>query len=411
MRELKAMAYLPMASINGKILNRAGYDECTGVYLALEGLDLPDVADEPSKAQIVGAIKTIWKPWSGYSFATPHDRAAMFAAILTAVCRPALHTAPGFIFDAPVQGSGKTKAASALGALMRGERVGVSPYVDGAGGEAETVKKLVSLAMSGAGFWLIDNVVGTWRSPALAAAITEGQIDERVLGGNQWYRGVNRMLVVASSNNASLDRDLGRRFIRVRIDAGVECPQARSFSFDPVDMALTMRLAIAHNVLVLVRAYQLAGSPVAGRGDAGFSEWNRLVRSVVLWVQDAGFVDDANLDQFGDPAHSILEAAGADDPDGEALRMLLLGLQIVFGDEPFIAREVQIIYADENLGSEGPALIREGLGGLVGNRREVSVLSIGRALKFRRDRIAGGLVLKFGGENRSAVGVWMVRNG
>lgn len=405
MRELKAMSYLPLVGVGGVIVNRSGYDEDTGVFLAFD--DSPDIPDEPSRSEIIAAIKVIWKPWSNYTLATDHDRAAMFSAIVTAICRPALYTCPGFFFDAPVQSSGKTKAAAALGALIQGERVGVTPFVDCANGESEMLKKLVSLALIGAGFFLVDNVVGCWRSPVLAALITSGGIDERVLGLNLWYRGVSRMMVVATGNNATLDRDLGRRFIRVRIDPGVECPQGTPFPFDPVDMALSMRLAIAHSVLVLVRAWQVAGSPKPPRGDCGFSEWNGVVRALTLWLQGAGLVREAELDPFGDPAFSILENAAEDDPDTGYLKMLLHGLQAVFMVKQFTASEAHVLYKNDG-GNEGAILIREALEALAPKRQELSVTSIGRIFRYRRDRIAGGLVLRHVGEDRNGVGSWCV---
>jgi len=284
---------------------------------------------------------------------------------------------------------------------MKGERAGVTPFIAGPGSEPEFVKKLVAMALVGEGFLLIDNVVGTWHSPVLAGLITEGQINERILGANQWFRGASRMLITATGNNASLDHDLGRRLIRVRIDPGVECPQARSFAFDPVDMALATRLAIAYSVLVLVQAYQAAGSPALGRGDAGFGEWNRLVRRCVLWLQSEGYAEAAGFGPLGDPAHSILEAAGADDPDTEAARMLLTSLHEAFQGETFAAKDVHTLY------SKGNGDVYEALHCILGGRREVTSVTVGKTLGNRRDKIVGGLVLKRLSGDRNGF-LWMV---
>jgi len=111
----------------------------------------------------------------------------------------------------------------------------------------------------------------------LSALLTDGALSERLLGGNVWYSGVARMFVCASSNNASLDRDLSRRFVRVRIDPGVERPNSLGFPFDPIEVALSERLNVARAVLVVIRGYHGAGAPRSGTGDAGFGQWNRLV--------------------------------------------------------------------------------------------------------------------------------------
>ncbi|RIX44601.1 MAG: hypothetical protein D3M94_14005 [Rhodocyclales bacterium GT-UBC] len=403
MKTLKSLCRLPFVTASGEIIATPGFHEESEVYSHFEADALPPLPDNPDRGQIVAAIKTAMQPWSGYRFATPEDRAAMLAAIMTAVCRPALELAPGVFFDAPVQASGKTKAAGALGALMKGRRAGVTPYVSGQNAEAELLKKLVAVCVAGETFMLFDNVVGTWRSAVLAAMITEGQINERLLGANQWHRGAARIMVCATGNNASLDLDLGRRFLRVRIDPGVECPQARSFTFDPVDAALASRLAIAHAVLVLVTAYQAAGSPTLGRGDAGFADWNRLVRRVVLWVQAEGYAEEAGFGPMGDPAHSIMEAAAADDPETDAARMLIQGLGETFHAECFTAREVYALYLS------GRGEVFEALHAILG-RRDISPVSVGRVLLNRRDKIVGGLVLRRVGETRQGA-TWMVAPG
>lgn len=403
MKPLKALCHLPFVTSSGEIVAAPGFHEGSAVYSHFEAEALPGLPDNPDRGDIIGAIKTAMQPWSGYRFAAPEDQGAMLAAIITAVCRPALDIAPGVFFDAPVQASGKTKAAGALGGLMKGRRAGVTPFVSGQNAEAELLKKLVAVCVAGETFMLFDNVVGTWRSAVLAAMITEGQLNERLLGGNCWYRGAARMMVCATGNNASLDLDLGRRFLRVRIDPGVECPQARSFSFDPVDSALASRLAIAHAVLVLVTAYQAAGSPVLGRGDAGFADWNRLVRRVVLWVQAEGFAAEAGFGPMGDPAHSILEAAAADDPETEAARMLLFALHENLGTDTFTARDVFALYA------VGRGEVYEALHAILG-RRDVTPVSVGRVLLNRRDKIVGGLVLRRAGETRQGA-TWVVVSG
>lgn len=400
MKNLNALCHLPFITPSGEIVSTPGFHEETGIYSHFEPDALPPLPDNPTRAEIIGAIQTVIQPWSGYRLATPEDRGAMLAAIMTAICRPALSIAPGYFLDAPVQSSGKTKAAAALGALTKGRRAGVTPFISGPNAEPELVKKLVAMSLVGESFCLVDNVVGVWRSPVLATLITDGQINERVLGGNQWYRGVSRMLVTATGNNGSLDLDLGRRLIRIRIDPGVACPQAREFNFDPIDLALTTRLAIAHAILVLFQGYQAAGSPCLGRGDAGFAEWNRLVRRPVLWLQAEGFAEAAGCGPLGDPAHSILEAASGEDPDTEATRALLTSLHDKFGGQSFTAKEVYTLFSDEKTEVYGA------LNAILG-RRDVTAVSLGRTLANRRDKIVGGLVLRKLGEDKRGT-LWMV---
>jgi hypothetical protein len=412
LKQLKSIANLPFATPAGDLVTNAGYDVKTCIFGEFASDEVTAIPAAPRKEDLIKALQAMWEPWAGYRFASGTDRAAMLSAIFTAVCRPALNIAPAYFFDAPVQASGKTKCAAALAALTRGKRGGISPYVEGAGVEAETVKKLVAMLLGGEAFWLIDNVVGTWKSPVIASLITEGTLSERILGGNSWYRGEARLMVCATGNNASLDRDLGRRFIRVRIDAGVETPQARNFAFDPVDKALSMRMEIASAVLMVIQGFWVAQPASSGRGDAGFSEWNRVVRQCILWLASSGIAGAAGLGALGDPAHSIIEEAGADDPETSAHQMFLTGVFDVFPGVTFQSKDVLRLWeTGEHCDVDDAAgMVREGLGALLRQPSHVkpTTISIGKVLKNRRDRLVNGMCFRQVGIDRNGVTTWMV---
>lgn len=412
LKPLKSIAYLPFATPDGALVTNPGYDAKTGIFAEFASDALKPIPAAPSKNELVVALQTMWSPWSGYRFASDNDYAAMLSAIFTAVCRPALSIAPAYFFDAPVQASGKTKCAAALAALTRGKRGGISPFVEGAGVEAETVKKLVAMLLSGESFWLIDNVVGTWRSPVIASLITDGAMSERILGGNSWYRGEARLVICATGNNASLDRDLGRRFIRIRIDAGIETPQSRNFAFDPVDRALAMRMEIAYAVLVVIQGFWAAHVAPSGRGDAGFAEWNRVVRQCVLWLATSGIAEAAGLGALGDPAHSIIEEAGVDDPETSAHQMFMAGLLDVFPGVPFQSKDVLRLWeAGERCEVDDAAgMVRESLSALLRQPNHIAptAIGIGKVLKNRRDRLVNGMCFRQVGTDRNGVATWMV---
>ncbi len=216
-KELKAHVSLPFACADGRIVQAPGYDAPTGVFADFPHDAFEPVPESPTRAEVVAALGALWRPWSLFPFATAHDRAAMLSAIFTAVCRCALDIAPGYLADAPAQGAGKSKSMSALGALIRGSRAPVTPWVSGSASEAELAKKLVALQVGGIDYVSFDNITGTMSSSVLSALLTDGSLTDRLLGGNVMFSGEARMFVCASSNNASLDRDLSRRFVRVRI--------------------------------------------------------------------------------------------------------------------------------------------------------------------------------------------------
>ncbi len=63
------------------------------------------------------------------------------------------------------------------------------------------------------------------------------------------------------------------------------------------------------------------------------------------------------------------------------------------------------------LGGAGCDLVREGLELLIHRRQNVSVRTIGDVLRYRRDRFAGGMVLRACGQDRDGVALWTAQNG
>jgi hypothetical protein len=194
--------------------------------------------------------------------------------------------------DAPCPGSGKTICAAAVGALVLGRRAPVTPFsgVD----DAELKKQMVANALDGFDWLLLDNVVGLYDSAVMAAVLTGGALRDRVLGSSLMFDGEIRLNVFLTSNNAALSRDLHRRFIRVRLDTGVECPQALEFDVQPgrsgADRAAGHCSRSVRCGSRLLCWLALRGSV---RGDAGFAMWSRLVRDCVLWCQREGLSEEA----------------------------------------------------------------------------------------------------------------------
>ena len=322
--------------------------------------------------------------------ATDHDRGSLLAAILGIFSRPGLDTAPGLLVDAPCQSSGKTLLAQSLGALLLGKRAPITPF--GGDDDIELKKLLVSNALGGFDWLLLDNVTGSYDSATLAAYITSGNLRERILGASLTFDGDVSPTVVLTSNNGTLSRDLASRFIRVRIDTRTERPQGLEFSFDPIERALQDRLPIARAACTLFQGFLSAGSPRLGRGDARFTQWSRLVRSCVLWLESEGLPEAAGVGHLSDPAWMILELAGKDDPESQALAQLLEGLTQAYpGGEPFYARDVLQLC---NLGVGAGRDVKEAVESLIVNKGPLTTRTVGKILSFRVDRIADGMVLR-----------------
>ena len=398
-RYLAGIVDLPYMSPDGRLVARPGYDPETRLLLYLPMDYQIDTPAQPTADDVRAALRVLAEPFSAYRFATANDAAGMVSGIFAAICRPVMDLCPAYLFDASQQGSGKTKAACALGAIIQGERVGVTPY-SGSSTDDELRKRMVSGAVGGTRFHCLDNITGHFKSSVLAAVLTSGRLSDRILGQSRMVEAHVRSFVTLSGNNASIDADLSRRTVQIRIDAGVN-PTHRAFAFDPVSVALTQRRRIAAAVCVVLAAYFADGAPDIVAGDAGgFASFNRLCRQPILWLTREGYADALPWPVLGDPSASMLSDPSTGDPELEASGDLLAALWALSEGHDFSSADALAwhVYGQNDSGSVEGAL-RSAVIECIG-RGDVSVRTVGRVLMNRRDRVIGGLKLLARGAGR-----------
>jgi hypothetical protein len=404
---LNSVTSLPYATADRTLVTETGYSRTTGIYNTMQGdaIDLPDVV---TQEDCIRSLKTIWAPWSEYQWSTTADRAGMLAAIFTAVLRPAMATAPAVFFDAPVQASGKTKAALALGALMTGDYCGVSPFVDSRNQEEEYSKQIISLLRSERRVWILDNVVGRFDSATLSGMITSGRVHGRILGSSKDGDYSGRVMLCATGNNATLGSDLSRRFLCCRIDTGVEKPSEVSHRFEPSQLARDTRIQIASSVLTILKAYW-HGQRVTVHGGSDFHEWTVLVREPLIWAQQQGFTALAGIGEIVDPAKAVGGSEATTDPAQLGHSQLLEGLKNKIGlNKDFQAADLHKMYVEGELQPQTPqAMIRDGIDNLT-NGRPQTARGLGYVLLNRRDRRVAGMRLVQAGKNKFGT-VWQVQ--
>ena len=382
LKPLEAVVTAPTIRLDGSVLDRPGYDERTGLLLDIPPVGLPPVIAQPTMEQARKALAVLMEPFEAFPFVDAAARGAMLAALLTAVVRPVLPTAPAFGFDAPIQGSGKTLLASCIGALVEGAPPDVWPHTHGRDDE-ETRKRLFTALRTGSRALIWDNITGTFDSAAMAAFITAPAMVDRVLGKSEAIRVPNRALLILTGNNMSLAGDMPRRVLICRIDPQTAEPFARQFDLDPLAHVLDRREEMVAAACTLIRArFTHQMTPAPGRL-ASFEAWDDLVRQTVVW-------SDVALDPFGfgDPMDLIREAQGAD-PEGGALFALLDALRERFGRHEFSSKDV--LAAMQGTTERFP--IESALMDLAGEKAIRTAVGLGRVLKFREGRIVHGLRL------------------
>lgn len=158
LRPLKGVITAPTIRLDGGVLVNPGYDKETELYLDPNGEVMPEITPRPSLHEAHAALGVLFDPFATFPFVSPEAAGAHLAALITAVIRPTLPTAPGFAYDAPVQGSGKTLLAQCVGALAEGAPAALYPHVSG-NDDAEIRKRLFAALRSSPRALIWDNVL------------------------------------------------------------------------------------------------------------------------------------------------------------------------------------------------------------------------------------------------------------
>lgn len=401
---LRAVVTAPFILPDGRIVEVEGYNAESGLYLDFEQAKqwIP-VPDRPSADQIRTAARELWRPYKDFPFTGPVDRGVFLSALLTAIQRPMLPTAPGFSMDAPAAGSGKSLLAKCLGILAGVPSPEVMPPIK-AGDDSEIRKRLFAACRAGARAILFDNAVGQVESPALCAFLTAEVFGDRILGLSENGSAPTTAMVLFTGNNNTMVGDLNRRMLRARIDPAVEAPHRRKFTMNPAAYVQENRLALVRAGLIVLRGYLQSGTATAD-SMASFEAWNDLIRGAVVWLGGMMQVEDRPF--FGDPAESI-DATYDLDPERARLGALLVAWYRAFKSKPVLIREVSReaeIYKEHD-----PALF-DALDDISGGRGVPNGQAIRRYIERMADRIVDGLRFRRGeNDSHAKQARWIVEN-
>jgi hypothetical protein len=322
----------PMLRPVGSILAKPGYDSATGLLLHSDEEWL-DVSDRPSRGELESVVRTLIEPFREFPFVTEADLAVVISAILTALQRRLLFSAPLHAFDAPAQGSGKSLLADCVAIIASGRNVACMPA---SGGEEELRKKFTSVLLAGDLVILLDNITKPLNSDALASILTAPTFADRLLAKNERPELPTNALFLATGNNLVFSGDLPTRVIVSRIDPRTERPEEREFAVTELRAHVREhRPVLVHAALTLLRAYHADGHPAQGLKPFGrFEQWSNDLRSAVVW---AGLADPCQT----------RERIVVQDPERDATAAVLSTWHAIFGDSAVPLQKVVETTADD----------------------------------------------------------------
>jgi hypothetical protein len=211
------------------------------------------------------------------------DESAFLVSLLTAVCRPSLHLAPGVLLRAaPMSGAGAGKGL--LARCMCIIAFGREPHAVTAGATAEELEKRIAAELiEGSPALFLDNLNNTaFKSDLLASAITERPARVRLLGRSQMVPLNATAFVMLTGNGLTVSEDLARRFIAVDFGPRTEDPEARRFTTNIRAEVRARRTELLAALLTIWRWGRIATDIEAGLSLGSFEQWCRWVRDPLL---------------------------------------------------------------------------------------------------------------------------------
>jgi hypothetical protein len=369
---LTAVTSAPFLRPDNSVCNTPGYDTVTGL-LYKPACDFPPIPSQPTKNDALAALAQIEELLADFPFVAPADRSVALAAILTALDRPNMETAPLFAFTAPTAGTGKSKLVDIVSVLVTGQP---APVIGQGNTEEELEKRLGAALLAGNPVISIDNCEHVLECSFLCSMLTQQIVDIRLLGKSLNIRTPVTATTFATGNNLSVAGDLTRRTLLCSLDARCERPELREFNQDAVHVAKINRGRLVAAALTILRAWHLSGHK-GTRPLGSFETWSRRVRDALLWLGHA------------DPCNTI-DKAKADDPKVMGLTAVMaqwrehIGLQTEVTVPQIVNRSLNA--HDLHIALTNVAGARTGP--TVSNDR------LGRWLKKNEGRIIGGLVIK-----------------
>lgn len=372
---LDAVVTAPTLRRDGSVVDEPGYDKQSWLLYLCDGEGLK-VPSTPTPDDALRALQRLWAPVSQFPFVGPEDRGVTLTAMVTAVLRGSLPTAPGFAFDAPSAGSGKTLLAKVIGILATGNEPSISSP---SGQEEEMRKRLFASLREGAKVVLWDNLREPLGGASIDSFLTASTYTDRILGVSETASLPNRALFICTGNNLRLLGDTCRRVLLARIDPKSEQPFAREFAFDPATVVVHQRQQLVVDALTIIRAHITAGSPRVGKGrTASFELWDDLVRQPVIWVT-ALAAAAGGLPEFSDPL-AVVNRQFENDPETQKLDAFMTSWHGAFeGTSTTVAKAIQIANLDDEL-------LRDALDEIAGQNGRINPRILGRWVEKNRGR-------------------------
>lgn len=380
----------PTIRPDGSLLDQPGYDPKTGLYL-VETAPPAMVPRNPTREDALTALDLLLELIEGFPFVMTEadyspSRSVALSAMLTAVVRPCLRTAPLHAFSAPEAGSGKTLLCETVGTIATGR----PPAVTTQGRtEEEFEKTLGAELLRGAPHILVDNCSYPLRGDKLCQMLTQLVVNTRILGKSETVATPSVSFFLATGNNLEILDDMTRRALLCKIDPGLERPELREFRENPLSRVARDRGNFVSAVLTILFAYANAEFPAKLKPLGSFEDWSNLVRSALVWLGQA------------DPCETMEEIRASDKKRDSFNRLFAVWYDAV-GARVMTSKEVIEMAgrSEDHNGAFEYQDLRDALFDVCAERGLLSASRLGHVLRRNNGRVFGPFRLTAEGKTK-----------
>lgn len=278
---------VPVFAVDGSLITQPGYNKASGViYAPPRGYKSLSIPDKIEPGHLDEAKKLIEEMLVDFPFAcddagdsADHDNAIAF--MLLPFVRDMIDApTPLHLFEASMPGSGKGLLTQALMFPAFGRLESATMTED----EAEMRKLLTSAFNCNQPLIWFDNVNHSIDSASLAAALTTGAWNDRVLGASQMTSVKISAIWAICANNVTMTGEIARRSVRIRLTPQTDKPEERTgFTHDDLlGWIEENRPRLVWACHVLCRNAIQQGIPKPKSKIIGsFDRWSKLLGSIL----------------------------------------------------------------------------------------------------------------------------------
>jgi len=282
----------PVFGANGALITAPGYHQETRLlYHPAPGFVLPPIAERPAVNDVEAARELLLADLLGdFPFVGDAERAHAMSLLLLGFVRAMIEgPTPLHVIEKPERGTGAGLMIDAIATILTGSPVVV---MTAATDEEEWRKRITAKLRQMPLLSVVDNINQEVDSAALAAALTAPFWEDRILGLSETTRLPIRCIWIATGNNPRFSREITRRIVRIRMDAGMENPHLRTDFRHPDLMGWVKanRARLVAACLTLIQSWVAAGRPMSTKRIGSFEAWARVIGGILANAGIAGFL-------------------------------------------------------------------------------------------------------------------------